>query len=121
MAYKNIFAKKYKEEQFSVLKDIILPTSKTSEAFKSLVKLVDASRPKKEVSSSKKKIRANSNQNRKMITIIVEQDNSEWKKTFRNIPWIQLVHIRRLSARKLLYNHGLFITDNALSQIGEVL
>ena len=114
--YKNIIAKKIKEDQvmlfdslFDVLEEKKISTKKI---FQEIEKMLVKSPFYKEYSRNRK-LRSNTNDQRRVITVVFDEDKTELKKSLRNIPWANLISKERLSGRNLLYNHGLFISQKA--------
>ena len=114
--YKNIIAKKIKEKKILLFDNLFeLPVKEeisTKKVFQEVEKMLIKSPFYKEYSQNRK-IRKNTNDQRRTITIVVAEDKTELKKSLRNIPWVNLIHKDRLSARSLFYNHGLFISQRA--------
>ncbi len=112
--YRNIILDKIQRNGLVVLDELLLKEVKTSVAFSGIKKVVAAS-PFYEAYSERRKLRENSHENRRKITLVVKEESA--KKAFRNIPWIQWVNVERVSARMLYYNHGLIVTKDAMEQM----
>ena len=84
----------------------------TRKAFQKVEQMLTKSPFYKEYSQSRK-LRKNTNDQRRTVTIVVDEDKIELKRSLKNIPWVNLIHKDRLSARSLFYNHGLFISQKA--------
>ena len=120
--YKNIIAKKIKEKKimlFDTMFELFTQGElSTKKAFQEVEKMLTKS-PFYEEYSQNRKIRKNTNDQRRTITIVVDEDKMELKKSLKNIPWVNLIHKDRLSARSLFYNHGLFISQRAFDFFAE--
>jgi len=67
--------------------------------------------------SKGRKLRSNTNDKRRTITVIVADDKKENKLSVQNIPWIHLIHVDRLATMPVFYNHGLIITNDAFKKM----
>lgn len=118
VAYRHILTGKLQDNRLVVLEDIPLKSPSTKEAFKGLVSVIEAS-PFAEAYKAGRKIRKNANRNRRDVTLVLDCDDPVQKKSLRNLPWLNTVHVDRLSAEALYLNHGLIITKAALARLGE--
>ena len=121
--YKNIIAKKIKEDRvmlFDTLSSVLEKDNiSTKKIFGEIEKMLSKSPFYKEYSKNKK-MQKNTNEQRRTITIVVDEDKTELKKSLRNIPWVNLINKERLSGRKLFYNHGLFISQKSFGFLAQI-
>ncbi len=120
IAYLNIIAKKIKDERIMLLDQLKFDKISASVAFSEIEKVLEKA-PFHKINSGGSKLRKKTNDGRKNITIVVNQDDQNVKKSVKNIPWISLIHSQRLAARPILYNHGLLLTENAFDDLVETL
>ena len=115
IVYKHIVSHKINQQRFILLSDLVFDKISTAMAFQVIDKLIQRSPFYKDWSGGKK-IRTKTNGNRKKITLITESDNVNLKKSFKNLPWISLIHVDRLAARYTFYNHALLFTESAFEK-----
>ncbi|MDH5716346.1 MAG: 50S ribosomal protein L4 [Spirochaetia bacterium] len=114
----HIVAKKAGEKKIVILENWKSEGISTKKAFEIFEKVVKGSSFAKEYEANKK-IRANSNDKRKKIAVLVDLDAPEYKKSVKNIPWIEMLHIERLAALPLFYSHGIVITQEAFGKLNK--
>ncbi|MDH5720354.1 MAG: 50S ribosomal protein L4 [Spirochaetia bacterium] len=113
---RHIIAKKALEGKIVVIESWKPEKINAKTAFEGFDKVVKASSFNEEYFKGKK-VKANTNDNRRKITVLVEGDVVERKKSVRNIPWINLININRMAALPLFYNHGIIITSEAFDKL----
>jgi large subunit ribosomal protein L4 len=109
---REIIANKIKEERFALISELKFEGVSTKAAYLSLDNIVKAS-PFFENYSKDRKLQKAGSRGRRMVTIVLHQQDEITKKSLRNIPWIQTLHVDRLSAVGLFQNHGLYFTKEA--------
>lgn len=117
---KQIFAKKINDQLVVLLTEFRMETISSQEAFQNFATLVDEA-PFAKSYNHNRKFRNKTNDKRRTITVVVSEDNKNNKLSLRNIPWVQMIHVDRLSALPLFYNHGLVITQDAFKKLEERL
>lgn len=115
---KQILAKKINENSLVLLNEWQMQEPSTQSAFQGFSSVV-ANAPFAERYNHNRKLRGKTNDKRRNITVVVADENSNNKKSLSNIPWIQMVHVDRLSALSLFYNHGIVMTKDAFTKITE--
>ena len=120
IAYLNIIAKKIKDGKVMLLDQLKLDKISTSTVFCEITKALEKA-PFHQINSQGVNLRKKTNDGRRNITIVVNQDDQWLKKSVKNIPWISLIHAQRLAARPVLYNHGLLLTESAFDTLTETL
>ena len=118
VGYKSILSKKIHEEKLAIVSGLSLDKISTSTAFTMVDDLLKAS-PFYTQYSSNRKLVSKTNDNHRTITIVYHKDDAVLKKSFGNIPWINLIHVDRLSARFTYYNHGILFSEEAFEKITE--
>ena len=116
IGYKSILSKKISENKLIVFKNLTLDKLSTAAAFSIVDDLLKATPIYGEYSLNRK-LRAKTNDGHRKITIVMHSDDKLLKRSFANIPWVQLIHVDRLSARATFYNHGLFFSEEAFDKI----
>ena len=109
---RNIIARKLQQEQVILISDWSVDAPSTSAAFKSLDSILNAA-PFAEKYKENRKLRTNTNDKRRKITVVVADNDQNRKKSLRNLPWVELIHCDRLAALPLFYNHGLIFDKKA--------
>lgn len=117
---KQIFAKKINDQLVVLLQEFRMEKISSQEAFQSFTTLVQGT-PFAERYNHNRKFRNKTNDKRRSIVVVVAEDNQNNKLSLRNIPWIQMIHVDRLSALALFYNHGLIITQDAFKELEKKL
>ena len=120
VSYMHIIAKKVQDKRIVIFDDLNLDKISSAIAFKKISKMVELSPFSKEYTLNRK-LRPNTNDRRRNITIVVHEDHHTLKKSLGNIPWVSLLNVNRLIARKLHYNHGLFFTEKAFDMASKTL
>jgi len=114
----NILAHKISQGQVVILNEWKVDKINTKSAHEGFSSLIQGS-PFYEEYAKDRKIRKNTNDRRRKVTVILGDDQSEKKLSLRNIPWIESIHVDRLAALPLWYNHGLIIMDDAFEKLAE--
>jgi ribosomal protein L4 len=112
----HILAGKIASNQLVILKDWGMEKPSSSLAYNGFAGIVQAS-PFNADYSKGRVLRAKTNDKRRTVTVIVDNDKKENKLSVRNIPWIKLLHVDRLATMPVFYNHGIIITDEAFKKI----
>ena len=118
--YRNIIGKKLRDSKIVILDNWNVDSVSTKIAFNGFEKVAKAA-PFWEDYNKSIKLRKNTNNKRRKITLIVNTDDDVYKKSVRNIPWIEMIHCDRLAALPLQFNHGIIITKEAFTKITENL
>ena len=115
---KNILIKKIQEQKVIIL-DSWSPTEPSVKgAYAGIDSIVRVS-SFSEAYFMNRKVRNNTNDKRRKITLVVHEDNVHQKKSIKNLPWVQMINCNRLAALPLHYNHGLIFTKEAFASIAE--
>lgn len=117
---RNILAQKISKDSVVLVDSLNFDSVNTKQAFGALSKVVEGS-PFAEAYKAGRKIRANSNDNRRKVTLISDSDEQSQKKSIRNIPWVRMIHVDRLAAVPVFENHGILITKAAFEKLSERL
>lgn len=118
VAYQHILTAKIQDNKVVVLDSIDLSSTSTKQAFQGLASVVQAS-SFAEAYNQGRKVKVNSNRSRRRVTLVVDASDEVQRKSIRNLPWVQTVHIDRLAANALYLNHGIIITKSALEKLGQ--
>ena len=118
--YLNIIAQKIKEEKIMLVDRIQLEKTSTSGAFTLLQEALEKA-PFYPGYSEGCQLRKKTNDQRRKITMVTSEDDTHVKNSFRNIPWVNLIHSQRLAARPILYNYALLLTEDAFKDLTETL
>jgi len=119
VAIRHAIAKKLKDGRVVVLDGFQFDEIKTASAFKSVNEILKATSFYAEYAQGRKL--GSDNSNYRKITIVLNEDKTENKLSLKNIPWIQVIHASRLAMLPLHYNHGLFISKEALVEMEKKL
>jgi len=117
-AFKQIIAKKINDNKIVVLDSLDLSTISTANAFSGFKSIVAAS-VFGEAFASNRKLQSKTNDNMRTITVVGDNNKKENTLSIKNIPWINLVHVDRVSTLPLFYNHGIVITKEAMKKLTE--
>ena len=109
----HIIANKIQQNKLFVFDGLNLEKPSTKSAFQIFDKITNAAGVAKK--SDKKKIRAGAPDNRATITVIASDLKDS--KSLRNIPWIQCIHVDRISAQPLHYNSAIIASKAAIEAI----
>ena len=115
---KNILSKKIQSNQVVVLDSIQLEGPSTKQAFSGISSVVAAA-AFAEAYANNRKLRNNTNDKRRTIALIVSENDRNQKLSFKNIPWVNVLHYDRLAALPLYHNHGVIITKAALPEVAK--
>ena len=113
---KHILAQKAADGKIVILDGWSPEKINTKAAFDGFDKVVKASVLAEEYAKNKK-IKQNTNDNRRKVTVVIDNDAPECKKSVRNIPWINLIHVNRMAALPLYHNHGIIFTSQAIEKL----
>lgn len=116
--FKHILAAKFQSQSVVLLDELKMETPSSKTAFQGMVKVVENS-PFFEAYSNGRKLRKNSNDNRRAVTFVYADDSIALKKSLRNLPWLKTLSAERLAATDLFYNSGLIITKEAMGKLQE--
>ena len=92
----------------------------TSEAFTGITNVLKAADFYKQYSEGRK-LRNNTNDKRRSVTLVYDTDEKASKLSVKNLPWVKSVHVDRLAALPLWYNHGIIITKDAFNKIQDIV
>lgn len=109
---REIVAEKILKERFAILSDLRFAEVSTKAAHQSVDSIVKGS-PFFAGYSENRKLQSGGSRGRRRITIVLDHNEVNTKKSLRNMPWIQTLHVDRLSAVLLFQNHGLYFTQGA--------
>lgn len=109
---REIVASKIQEQRFALISELAFESVSTKIAHASFDSIVKAS-PFFEAYSKDRKLQKSGSGGRRTITVVLDKQDDATKKSLRNIPWIQTLHVDRLSAVSLYQNHGLYFTKAA--------
>lgn len=116
--YRNIIAEKIANNKVVVINELRFSEISTKKAFGGIKAVVEKA-PFYEKYSEKKKLNSASNDNRRMITVVMDENDAATRKSMKNIPWIQGLHVDRLAAVPLFYTHGIIFTAKALDKLAK--
>lgn len=108
----HILAAKIKENQLVILENWTSESASTKTAFNGFTKVIEGSSFYEKYSEGRK-LRVDSNDNRRKVAVVTATDAKENKLSLRNIPWIESLHVDRLAARTMFHNHGVIVTREA--------
>ncbi len=120
VGYLHIIAKKIKEKRLVLFDGLKTDKISTSHAFSQIEAILKATSFYDEYSKGVN-LRNKTNDGRRNITIVSDEDNLNIKKSLRGLPWVNLIHSQRLAARPILYNHALFFTEKAFEKLATIL
>jgi len=115
---KHIIISKLKQNRAVLLENFTFSEISTKNVHSALAKVLQKSPFWKEYIKDQKTT-DNSNKNYRSITVIVDHNDTNVKKSVANIPWVRLIHSDRLAAIPLFYNHALLMTSSAFDKIGK--
>ena len=114
----SILTKKIQVGQIVILDKMKLDKVSTKDAFLGLTKVVEASTFYENYVKGRK-LKANTNDGRRKVAFIHADDEQDNKRSLRNIPWVQYMHVDRLGALPLWHSHGIIITKDAYQKLLE--
>lgn len=112
----HILAAKVQANKVAVYDGLKLEKPSTKTAFQTISKIVETAKLQT-AGRGRKKLRANSNQARHAIAVIMAPSEAKDTKSLRNIPWVKPLSSSRIAATSLFYNEGLIISKAALSEL----
>ena len=115
---RSILAEKFSLDKVVILDSVQLSEVSTKKAVNGLMKVVENS-PFYGAYSENRKLIKSENKRRRPVTLVTDSNDNNQKLSIQNIPWVKTVHVDRLSAVPLFYNHGLIITKGALDKLYE--
>lgn len=117
---RQIVAKKISEDSVVLVNEFNMQEVSSQKAFQDFDALVNHA-PFAEKYILNRKLRSKTNDGHRNITVVVADENQNNKLSTRNIPWLRLIHVDRLSALALFYNHGIVFTKEAFEKMAQKL